>query len=159
MLRIMHRVYGPALPAAILIGIGAMGKGGASARRAAPRLVKLARAGCDAALFRFHLGCDIEGRPTDTRPTTGPIGTTDIARTADTAADFLRSRLSAKRKYAAGDDFAIADIVHFGWLWRREFAGIDFDRTPNIARWYSEIAGRFAVHRAVERVNALVQPA
>ena len=46
MLRIMHRVYGPALPAAILlIGIGAMGKGGASARRAAPRLVKLARAG------------------------------------------------------------------------------------------------------------------
>ena len=63
MLRIMHRVYGPALPAAILIGIGAMGKGGASARRAAPRLVKLARAGCDAALFRFHLGCDQSRRP------------------------------------------------------------------------------------------------
>jgi len=33
MLRIMHRVYGPALPAAILlIGIGAMGMGGAAAQ-------------------------------------------------------------------------------------------------------------------------------
>jgi glutathione S-transferase len=61
--------------------------------------------------------------------------------------------LLAKRKYAAGDDFTIADIVHFGWLWRREFAGIDFDGTPNIARWYSEIAGRPSVHRAIERVN------
>jgi hypothetical protein len=31
--RIMHRVYGPALPAAILlIGIGAMGMGGAAAQ-------------------------------------------------------------------------------------------------------------------------------
>jgi GSH-dependent disulfide-bond oxidoreductase len=67
--------------------------------------------------------------------------------------------LLAKRKYAAGDAFAIADIVHFGWLWRREFAGINFDGTPNIARWYSEIAGRPSVHRAIERVNALVQPA
>jgi GSH-dependent disulfide-bond oxidoreductase len=65
----------------------------------------------------------------------------------------------AKRKYVAGDEFTIADIVHFGWLWRRDFAGINIDRTPNMARWYSEIAGRSAVHRAVERVNALVQPA
>ena len=33
MLHIMHRVYGPALPAAILlIGIGAMGMGGAAAQ-------------------------------------------------------------------------------------------------------------------------------
>jgi glutathione S-transferase len=60
--------------------------------------------------------------------------------------------LLAKRKYAAGDDFTIADIVHFGWLWRREFAGIDFDGTPNIARWYSEIAGRPSVHRFSHRV-------
>ena len=43
MLHIMHRVYGPALPAAILlIGIGAMGIA-ALPLRAAPRLAKLAR--------------------------------------------------------------------------------------------------------------------
>jgi GST-like protein len=33
----------------------------------------------------------------------------------------------SERRYAAGEEFTIADIVHFGWLWRREFAGIDFD--------------------------------
>jgi GSH-dependent disulfide-bond oxidoreductase len=64
----------------------------------------------------------------------------------------------AKRKFAAGDAFTIADIVHFGWLWRREFAGIDFGKTPHIARWYEEIDGRPAVRRALEKVAALVPP-
>ncbi len=61
-----------------------------------------------------------------------------------------------ERKFVAGDQFTIADIVHFGWLWRREFAGIDFERTPNIARWYGEIDARPAVKRAIEKVTALV---
>lgn len=65
----------------------------------------------------------------------------------------------ARRKYVAGNAFSIADIVHFGWLWRREFARIDFEKTPNIARWYEEIEARPAVKRAVERVTALVPPA
>ncbi len=65
----------------------------------------------------------------------------------------------AERKFVAGPDFSIADIVHFGWLWRREFAGIDFEATPNIARWYEEVADRPAVRRALERVTALVPPA
>lgn len=65
----------------------------------------------------------------------------------------------ANRKFAAGPDFSIADIVHFGWLWRRDFAGIDFEATPNIARWYEEISTRPAVQRALERVTALVPPA
>jgi GST-like protein len=59
----------------------------------------------------------------------------------------------------AGPDFSIADIVHFGWLWRREFAGIDFEAAPNIARWYDEISACPAVQRALERVTALVPPA
>jgi len=60
------------------------------------------------------------------------------------------------RKFVAGPDFSIADIAHFGWLWRREFAGIDFEGTPNIARWYEEVAARPAVQRAIERVTSLV---
>lgn len=36
----------------------------------------------------------------------------------------------ARRPYAAGDDYTIADIAHFGWLWRREFAGMDFSNSP-----------------------------
>jgi glutathione S-transferase len=69
----------------------------------------------------------------------------------------LEGELS-QRRYAAGDDFTIADITHFGWLWQREFAGIDFTNTPNISRWYDQIAARPAVQRALARVTALVPP-
>jgi GSH-dependent disulfide-bond oxidoreductase len=64
----------------------------------------------------------------------------------------------SQRRYVAGDDFTIADITHFGWLWRREFAGIDFANTPNIGRWYDEILARSPVQCALARVAALVSP-
>jgi GSH-dependent disulfide-bond oxidoreductase len=64
----------------------------------------------------------------------------------------------SRAAFTAGDTFTIADIAHFGWLWRREFAGIDFENTPNIARWYENVAARPAVTRAIERVTALVPP-
>lgn len=62
----------------------------------------------------------------------------------------------AKRPFTAGDAFTIADIAHFGWLWRREFAGIGLEDAPNVARWYAEIEARPAVQRAIAQVNALV---
>jgi GST-like protein len=65
----------------------------------------------------------------------------------------------ARRKFAAGDVYTIADIAHYGWLWRREFAGVDFSKSPNVARWYEAISARPAVSRAVARVTALVPPA
>ncbi len=65
----------------------------------------------------------------------------------------------AERHFAAGDHFTIADIAHFGWLWRREFAGVDFTGRPHVARWYEEVAARPAVLRAIERVNALIPQA
>jgi GST-like protein len=65
----------------------------------------------------------------------------------------------ARRKFAAGDVYTIADIAHYGWLWRREFAGVDFSKSPNVARWYEAISAHPAVSRAVARVTALVPPA
>jgi GST-like protein len=65
----------------------------------------------------------------------------------------------ATRCFAAGDEFSIADIAHFGWLWRREFAGVGFEESPHVARWYEEVAARPAVRRAIARVNALVPQA
>ena len=64
----------------------------------------------------------------------------------------------AKRIFVAGNAFSIADIVHFGWLWRREFAGIDFDNWPNIARWYEMIEARPSVPAGIAKVTALVPP-
>jgi GST-like protein len=61
----------------------------------------------------------------------------------------------SRSEHVAGPSFTIADIAHFGWLWRREFAGIDFTKTPNVARWYESVASRRAVVRAVERTTAL----
>ena len=65
----------------------------------------------------------------------------------------------AERGYVAGDAFTVADIAHFGWLWRREFAGVSFENTPHVARWYDAMAARPAVQRAIERVNAPVPQA
>ena len=65
----------------------------------------------------------------------------------------------AERRHVAGDAFTVADIAHFGWLWRRDFAGVSFENTPHVARWYDAMAARPAVQRAIERVNALVPQA
>lgn len=62
----------------------------------------------------------------------------------------------AQRAFVAGDEYSIADIAHFGWMWRREFAGVTFDEAPHVTRWYEDVSGRPAVQRAIARVNALV---
>lgn len=71
----------------------------------------------------------------------------------------LLDTVLAAQRFAAGAEYSIADIAHFGWLWRREFAGVGLDEAPNVARWYAEVEGRPAVRRAIERVNALIPPA
>ncbi|KEA65453.1 Glutathione S-transferase [Marinobacterium lacunae] len=62
-------------------------------------------------------------------------------------------------RFVAGDNYSIADIAHFGWFWRRAFAGIELDAYPNLSRWYASIEQRPAVQRAITRVNALVASA
>ncbi|MGG9111299.1 glutathione S-transferase family protein [Raoultella ornithinolytica] len=64
--------------------------------------------------------------------------------------------LLANQQFVAGEEFTIADIAHFGWLWRREFAGVSLENAPNVARWFNEVVDRPAVQRAIQRVNALV---
>lgn len=60
----------------------------------------------------------------------------------------------AARAWVAGETYGIADIAHFGWLWRRAFAGVDFDDTPHVARWYAAMLDRPAVRRAIARAEA-----
>ncbi|HEX8589784.1 glutathione S-transferase family protein [Pseudomonas sp.] len=62
----------------------------------------------------------------------------------------------ANNEFVAGERFSIADIAHFGWMWRREFAGIDFSVSPNVERWYTAVSNRPAVIRAIEKTNALI---
>lgn len=59
------------------------------------------------------------------------------------------------REHVAGHAYTIADIAHFGWLWRHHAIGLDLDRFPNLARWFAAIFARPAVQTAITRITAL----
>lgn len=73
---------------------------------------------------------------------------------ADRMADLIDAHL-ARSEWFAGDDYSIADIAHFGWFWRRTFAGIGFENRSNLARWYAAMEARPAVTRGVAATEAL----
>jgi GSH-dependent disulfide-bond oxidoreductase len=61
----------------------------------------------------------------------------------------------AKHEFIAGDDLTIADIAHFGWLWRRGFAGVTTDHAPNVERYIKTLEGRSAFQRGIKATEAL----
>jgi len=63
--------------------------------------------------------------------------------------------LLVNQRFVAGDDLSIADIAHFGWMWRRQFAEVSIEDAPNVARWYAELEARPAFQRGIERTTAL----
>ena len=69
----------------------------------------------------------------------------------------LLDAILARRPFVAGDALTIADIAHFGWLWRRQFAEVSLESAPNVQRWYDELEARPAFQRAVARVTALAE--
>ena len=75
---------------------------------------------------------------------------------AERLADVIDAHL-AQNEWFAGSDYTIADIAHFGWFWRREFAGVSFDARPNLARWYGAMEARPAVQRGVAVTVALAE--
>lgn len=87
-----------------------------------------------------------------------PIAIDRFAKEARRIVTILNGLLS-ERRFVAGSEFSIADIAHYGWLWRREFAGIDLDDAPHVACWFAEIDARPAVQRAVTRSNGLAPSA
>lgn len=91
-------------------------------------------------------------------PEPQPIAEARFSTEAERILSLLEEKLASQR-FTAGDDFTIADIAHFGWLWRRAFPGVTLDARPNLSRWYETIAARPAVQRAIARVEALVPAA
>lgn len=91
-------------------------------------------------------------------PEPQPIAEARFASEAERVLGLLDAKL-ADQAFAAGDDFTIADIAHFGWLWRRQFPGLTLAERPNLSRWYDDVAARPAVQRAIARVEALVPAA
>lgn len=59
------------------------------------------------------------------------------------------------QRFVAGDELSIADIAHYGWLWRRQFAEVTIDDAPNVQRYIAELETRPAFQRGIERTMAL----
>jgi len=84
-----------------------------------------------------------------------PLALTRFRDEARRVTALLDNTLS-ERTWVAGETYSIADIAHFGWFWRRAFAGIELEDFPNLQRWYAAVDARPAVQRAIARVNALI---
>ncbi len=63
----------------------------------------------------------------------------------------------ARHRFAAGDELSIADIAHFGWLWRREFAGVSLDGLTHVQRYIAELEARPGFQQGIARTTALAQ--
>jgi GSH-dependent disulfide-bond oxidoreductase len=67
------------------------------------------------------------------------------------------NQILERHPYAAGVEYSIADIAHFGWVWRHKSIGAALDKFPFVARWYEEILTRPAVVAAIARIVALAR--
>lgn len=77
-----------------------------------------------------------------------------------TEAERILGLLDAKlatQAFVAGEEFTIADIAHFGWVWRIAFPGLTLDGRPHLCRWFDTVAARPAVQKAIARAEALIE--
>ncbi|EJL81586.1 glutathione S-transferase [Herbaspirillum sp. CF444] len=59
--------------------------------------------------------------------------------------------------FVAGTDYSIADIAHFGWIWRHQAMKVSLDKFPAVARWYAHVAARPAVVAAIAKTIELAK--
>ena len=84
-------------------------------------------------------------------PEPAPLAIERFSKEALRTVAVLEHRLG-QAEYLA-EEFSIADILNFGWIWRKEFAGVDFSASPNVARWYARLESRASVKRAIEKLT------
>eukprot|EP00951_Prasinocladus_malaysianus_P014715 scaffold112160_cov38-Prasinocladus_malaysianus.AAC.1 len=51
--------------------------------------------------------------------------------------------------YFAGDEYSIADIAIFAWVWRAQRHRVDLDDYPHVEAWYNSVLQRPAVKRGL----------
>lgn len=87
-----------------------------------------------------------------------PLAIDRFGNEADRVVGVLDAML-AQHRYVAGDVLSIADIAHFGWMWRREFAGVSLDTAPHVQRWFDGLLARPAFARGIDRTLSLAPTA
>ncbi|WP_411906912.1 glutathione S-transferase family protein [Rhizobium mayense] len=91
-------------------------------------------------------------------PEPQPVAEARFTTEAERILGLLDAKL-ASQPFAAGEEFTIADIAHFGWMWRIQFPGLTLEGRPNLSRWYQAVAARPAVQQAIARAEAIVPAA
>jgi GSH-dependent disulfide-bond oxidoreductase len=89
-------------------------------------------------------------------PEPQPIAEARFSTEAERILGLLDGKL-ADQAFIAGDAFTIADIAHFGWLWRRQFPGLTLDERPNLSRWYETVTARPAIQSTITRIETLLE--
>jgi len=89
-------------------------------------------------------------------PEPQPIAEARFTTEAERLLGILDDKL-ASQPFVTGEEFTIADVAHFGWMWRIQFPGLTLDGRPNLSRWFETVAARPAVQRATARLEALVE--
>jgi GST-like protein len=54
------------------------------------------------------------------------------------------------RRYLAGDEYSIADMISYPWTVRWEEQGEDIEEFPYFKRWFEELSARPGVKRGME---------
>ncbi|MDR5762912.1 glutathione S-transferase N-terminal domain-containing protein [Caballeronia sp. LZ035] len=67
----------------------------------------------------------------------------------------LLDGILAGQSFVAGDEYSIADIAHFGWIWRRAFPALTLDEVPHVQRWDDAMIARPAVTKAIGKLERL----
>jgi len=83
-----------------------------------------------------------------------PIARDRASKEVDRVLGILDQAL-ARHVHGAGDAYSIADVAHFGWLWRHQAIGATLDGVPNVARWFAQVSARAPVQAAIAKVSAL----
>jgi GST-like protein len=60
----------------------------------------------------------------------------------------LDTRLGDTR-YVAGNEFTLADVANWTWIWFHAFAGIALEDFPHLKRWFDELEARPAFRRGM----------
>jgi GST-like protein len=55
----------------------------------------------------------------------------------------------AQKSYLA-DEYSIADIATYPWVWRHDIHQVKLEEFPNVKRWYDKISARPAVQRGMQ---------
>jgi GSH-dependent disulfide-bond oxidoreductase len=59
------------------------------------------------------------------------------------------------RRYLAGDEYTIADMISYPWTVNAEAQGQDINEFKHFKRWFEEVGSRPAVRRGMEAGNNL----